>query len=290
MDSVLFVKEETMSFIESIIYGIIQGLCEFLPISSSGHLAIAHAVMGTTESVDPLAYDILLHFGTLIAVFTVYFKDILLLIKAFFTLLGKLFRGKWKLSEFTSNERWVVFILIATVPLIPAALLDDKLEALSSYPIVVGVLLIVNAFILYFSEKIGKKTKGQEEMTAKNALIVGLVQMLAVVPGISRSGSTITGGLSQDLDRETAVRFSFILSIPAVLGACVLKLPEFFETSIGSGDLTVYLAGMAAAAISGVLAIGLVKLISKKSTFKYFSFYCIAAGCFAIIFGITKML
>ena len=279
-----------MSYIESIIFGIIQGLCEFLPISSSGHLALTHLIMGEGQAADALAFDILLHFGTLIAVFVVYFKDILNLIKAFFTLVGKLFSKKFKMSDYTADERWVIFILIATLLMVPAALFDEGLEVLMSYPIVIGILLMINALILFISEKIGKMTKGADEMSAKNALIIGIVQIFATLPGISRSGSTITAGLSQDLNRETAVRFSFILSIPAVLGACVLKLPEFFESSLTSSELPVYLVGMAAATLSGILAIGLVKLISKKSTFKYFSVYCLLVGATAVVLGICKVI
>lgn len=279
-----------MSYIESIIFGIIQGLCEFLPISSSGHLALTHLIMGEGHASDALAFDILLHFGTLIAVFVVYFKDILNLIKAFFTLVGKLFSKKFKMSDYTADERWVIFILIATLLMVPAALFDEGLEVLMSYPIVIGILLMINALILFISEKIGKMTKGADEMSAKNALVIGIVQIFATLPGISRSGSTITAGLSQDLNRETAVRFSFILSIPAVLGACVLKLPEFFESSLTSSELPVYLVGMAAATLSGILAIGLVKLISKKSTFKYFSVYCLLVGATAVVLGICKVI
>lgn len=278
-----------MTIWESIFYGIVQGLAEFLPISSSGHLAIFQSVFGAGDPDANISFNILLHLGTLIAVFFVYWRDIAQLICSFFTLCGKLLRGNFKFSSYTENERFVILVLIATLPLIPAALIEGYISALSSYIIIVGVILLFNAFLLFFSDKMARGNKTLGEVKPRNALIVGLCQMLATLPGLSRSGSTITGGLTQGFERPLAVKFSFILSIPAILGACVLKLPEFFKTaaSEGSEQFLIYLAGALVAALVGVAAMKLLNYISKKSNFRIFSYYCVAAGLFAIIWGLT---
>ncbi|MBQ8381999.1 MAG: undecaprenyl-diphosphate phosphatase [Clostridia bacterium] len=278
-----------MTIWESIFYGIVQGVAEFLPISSSGHLAIFQSVFGAGDPDANISFNILLHLGTLIAVFIVYWRDIVQLIRAFFSLCAKLIRGNFKLSSYSENERFVIFILIATLPLIPAALIEGYISALSSYIIVVGAVLLLNAVLLFFSDKMAKGNKTLGEVKPRNALAVGLCQLLATVPGLSRSGSTITGGLTQGFERPLAVKFSFILSIPAILGACVLKLPDFFETvaAESSEQLLIYLAGALVAALVGIAAMKLLTYISKKSNFRTFSYYCVIAGIFAIVWGIT---
>jgi undecaprenyl-diphosphatase len=277
-----------MSIWESIFYGIIQGIAEFLPISSSGHLAIFQSVLGTGDPDSNVSFNVLLHLGTLLAVFFVYWKDIWQLICSFFTLCGKLFKGNFKFSTYAEGERFVILILIATLPLVPAALLDDYIGALSSSVIVVGVILLFNALLLFFSDKMAKGNKTLAEVKPRNALAVGLCQMFAILPGLSRSGSTITGGLTQGFERPLAVKFSFILSIPAIMGACVLELPDFFRTATteGSTQLLIYLAGAIVAGLTGVAAMKLLTYISKKSNFRMFAYYCIAAGLFAIIWGV----
>ncbi len=277
-----------MSIWEAIFYGIVQGIAEFLPISSSGHLAIFQSVFGTSDPDANISFNVLLHLGTLIAVFFVYWKDIWQLICAFFTLCGQLFRGNFKFSTYSENERFVILILIATLPLLPAALLDSYIGFLSSSVIAVGVILLFNAVLLFFSDKLAKGNKTLGEVKPRNAIAVGLCQMIAILPGLSRSGSTITGGLFQGFERPLAVKFSFILSIPAILGACVLELPDFFRTATteGSTQLLIYLAGAAVAGLTGVGAMKLLTYISKKSNFRMFSYYCIAAGLFAITWGV----
>ena len=277
-----------MSIWESIFYGLVQGIAEFLPISSSGHLAIFQSVFGTGDPDANISFNVLLHLGTLIAVFFVYWRDIGQLICSFFTLCGKLLHKNFKFSTYTENERFVILILIATLPLLPAALLDGYIGVLSSSVIVVGVILLFNALLLFFSDKMAKGNKTLAEVKPRNAIAVGLCQMIAILPGLSRSGSTITGGLTQGFERPLAVKFSFILSIPAILGACVLELPDFFRTASaeGSTQLLIYLAGAAVAALTGVGAMKLLTYISKKSNFRIFSYYCIAAGLFAITWGV----
>lgn len=273
--------------LKAILLGIIQGLCEFLPVSSSGHLALANSLFSLPKEVDDLALNVLLHIGTLAAVVLLFRKDIWDLIKSLFSLLGKVFKGNFKLSEYTLGERFVVLLLVAVLPLIPASLLSGSIEILMGYPIVIGAILIVNAFMLYFSEKFGKGEKSLEEVKPQNALVVGLFQVVAILPGLSRSGSTITGGLMQGFNRSLAVKFSFILSIPAILGAAVMEMPGFFASIPDTPTLLCYLAGALAAMLVGILAIKLITWIAEHATFRVFSYYCFAVGVAAIVWGIV---
>ncbi|MBQ8697350.1 MAG: undecaprenyl-diphosphate phosphatase [Clostridia bacterium] len=273
-----------MGYLQSVILGLVQGLTEFLPVSSSGHLTIFNVLFGLESGEDIIAFNLLLHLGTLIAVFIVYYKDIWSLIKSAFSLLGKLFTGKLK-DGVTADERFVIWVVIATLPLVVLKVLglDGIVEGLSTSILAVGIILLFNGIVLFFSDGFAKGTRTIGEMKWYNALAVGICQMFAVLPGLSRSGSTITGGLLNGLDRQQAVRFSFIMSIPAILGASVLEVPALFEQSTTSAELAVYLVGMAVSAVVGVGAMKLLNYISKKSNFRMFSYYSWAAGILAIL-------
>lgn len=274
-----------MSIWEAIFYGIIQGLTEFLPVSSSGHLAILQNMLGFGENMDAVAFNVLLHLGTLIAVFAVYYKDIFGLIRSFFSLCGKIFHGNFKMSEYDLHEKLVIYIVIGTLPLVPMIMIEDYLDMVSGYLVIVGALLIFNGLVLMISDKLSRGNRTLDEMKPKNALLIGLCQAVALLPGISRSGSTITGGLLNGLERPDAVRFSFLLSIPAILGASVLKLPDFFAEIPDGKTLGIYLAGAAVSAIVGICAIKLLGYISRKSNFRIFSYYCFAAGTLAVVWS-----
>ena len=275
-----------MNIFSAIFYGIIQGITEFLPVSSSAHLAIAQNIfgMGNVEA-DHFTFDILLHLGTLIAVFIVYYKDIFSLVPAAFSMLGKVFKGKFKLSEYTENERFVIFVIVATLPLVLAVFIKDYIELLGNYTKIIGGILILNGIVLFISDKLERGTVSLENTKPKNAIFVGLCQMCAIVPGLSRSGSTITGGLLMGFKREYAVKFSFIISIPAIIGANLLSFADVFENPIARTDVIPYIAGTIAAAVVGILAMKLLIYISKKSNFRMFSYYCFAVGILTIIFG-----
>lgn len=275
-----------MNILSAILYGIIQGLTEFLPVSSSGHLAIAGAILGKGDiEADNFTFFILLHLATLVAVLIVYAKDVFPLIPAFFRLVRKLFRGKHRLSDFDECERMVIFVLIATLPLIAAVFINDYVEAISSYVKIVGGILIFNGIVLFLSDRISAGNKELGEVKPKNALAVGLCQLLAIFPGLSRSGSTITGGRLCGFSREFAVKFSFILSIPAIIGANVFKIPDMVNNPVPASDIPAYAIGMLVAALTGVAAMKLLAYISKKSDFKIFSVYCATVGILAVIFG-----
>ncbi len=283
-----------MSALEAVFFGIIQGLAEFLPISSSGHLAFFHNLfenMTDLESDSAFTFDILLHLGTLAAVCIVYYKDIWQLFLAFISLVKKIFREKFRFKniKLAADEKFLVMLFIAVIPLVLGAVLDSAVGVVRNYMWAIGILWLINGGLLLFSDRLAAKKKRlgtehtEKSKTFGNALKVGLCQLLAIFPGISRSGMTITGGLLCGFDREFAVKFSFILSIPAILGANILSLTELSEHSVASSDIVPYILGMAAALLSGLAAIKLLNYISKKKDFRVFAFYCIAIGIIAII-------
>lgn len=272
-----------MSIIEAIFYGIVQGLGEFLPISSSGHLsALQNLFGGKNIETDFFTFDVLLHLGTLAAVMLVYRKDVLELIKGFFSLVKKAFKRELK-NGLEKYERLVVCLVIATLPLIPAVFVNDYVEALYGMTKVIGALLILNGLMLFVSDKLAKKQG--DEVTEKRAVGIGLIQLCGLLPGISRSGSTITGGLLLGVDRKEAVKFSFLLSIPTIIGANVLSLLDLADNPIAKADILPYVIGMLTAAVAGIAAIKLLQYITNKNKFGVFTIYCVAVGVLLLIFG-----
>lgn len=276
-----------MSLLEAFILGLIQGISEFLPISSSGHLSIAGRLMGMDPEADSLlSFNILLHVATLAAVFIVYRKDIWEMIKAFFSMCGDLFTGKGlKLKEHT-YRRLIVMLVIATIPATVAAFLfGDIIENPALWQI--GTFLIITAVLLFVSEKLAGGKTELEKMSYKQALGTGCFQALGTLPGISRSGSTIVGGLFCRLDKKTAVRFSFLMSIPAILGALLLDIKDMMSVETALPGILPVFVGMITAAVSGYLAIKFLLRLVEKSKLSYFSYYCIAAGIFAVALNFT---
>lgn len=273
-----------MGILEAIIYGIIQGIAEFLPISSSGHLALAQNFFGT-ETESGFAFNIALHLATLVSVCIVYRKDVLMLVNGFFSLVKKLFTGKIK-QGLDKGEKLFLMLVVATAPLIPVKLLglDETVEALSGISYAIGALLIFNGAMLVVSDKLSRGDTTAENGGFMRPLGVGVVQaLLGIMPGISRSGSTITGGRIFGYTREEAVRFSFLMSIPAILGACVTELPDMFEEGFSTDMLLPVIAGAVTAAVVGFFAIKLLQYLTKNKSFTFFAFYCIIVGIVAIV-------
>ena len=267
-----------MSYLTAIVMGLIQGIAEFLPISSSGHLAIFQNFFGMSDiEHDYMLFDVLLHLGTLIAVFVAYWGDIVTLVKEFFTMvhLRRLPAGQH--PDYPAR-RMIVMLIVATLPLFLVLPVKDHVESLYSNTFFVGFALIVTGLMLFFSDRMRRGTKTERNATMLDAIIVGFGQALAVVPGISRSGTTIAVGMVRKFDREYAVRFSFLLSIPAVLGANILSLADALKSVSDWSLLPMYLVGVVVAAVSGYLAIRLLRYIAKKGSFGWFSYYCWGAG------------
>ncbi|MBR6562613.1 MAG: undecaprenyl-diphosphate phosphatase [Clostridia bacterium] len=273
-----------MGILEAIIYGFIQGVAEFLPISSSGHLALAQNFFGT-QTENGFAFNVALHLATLISVCVVFRRDVIMLVKSFFTLVKKLFTGRLK-QGLDNGERLLLMLCIATLPLIPLKLLgvDDAVESISSFSWIIGVLLIINGLMLVVSDRLKSGEKTVENGGFLRPLGVGIMQgLLGILPGISRSGSTITGGRLCSYSREEAVRFSFLMSIPAILGACVTELPDLFDEGVSSEQLIPIIAGAVTAAVVGFFAIKLLQYLTRNKSFTFFAVYCVIIGVAAVV-------
>lgn len=271
---------------ESILYGLLQGITEFLPVSSSGHLALLHAFMGDVGETSA-AFDVMLHIATLLAVCAMYSAEVISVIRGFFTLLKKLFCGRIK-EALTSDERLFLMLCIASLPLIPAAFLDNYVASIRSKLWLIGALLIINGILLFVGDRLQEGERDISSLTGGNALMIGAIQLFAVMPGISRSGSTIVGGIAGGLKRDDAVRFSFLLSMPAILGAAVLELPSLFTGTLTKAEVLPLLVGSLTAFFVGLLAIRLLKYVAGKKRFGAFTVYCITVGLTAIVYDVLK--
>ena len=273
-----------MSVLTSILLGLIQGIAEFLPISSSGHLAIARNLLGLKTEV-PAFYDVLLHLGTLLAVFAAYWQDIVDMVREFFRGAGDIARGRTP-ARVPPARRLVLLIVIGTLPLFAVLPIHKKVQGLSDNMIFVGLALIVTGFLLYACDLRRKGRKNERTATWLDAVLVGVGQAIATVPGISRSGMTITAGCFTGFERRFAVRFSFLLSIPAVLGANLISLKDALETGVDWSQVPVYLVGVIVAAVVGYLCIRLLRMIADRGRFGAFSYYCWAVGLLTLVLNI----
>lgn len=275
-----------MSYFEAVILGLVQGLAEFLPISSSGHLALLQQWFGIRED-NVLLFTVLLHVGTLISVFFIYWKDIWELIVELCLTIKDLCTGKGLRLEERPVRKLGVMIIVATIPTgIIGVLFGDFFDSLYTSVIPIGIGLIITGFLLIFAEKMGEGNRGIQQMNFRNAIFVGLVQGVAICPGISRSGSTLFGSLLCNLDRKFAVKFVFLISIPSILGSAVLEAPDAIKSGFDMTQLGPVLVGMAVAAISGLVAIKtMIKVVSDKKL-NYFSYYVWALGLIVVLYGI----
>ena len=280
-----------MTYFMSILMGIIQGVAEFLPISSSGHLALFQTFFGMENMEEKyMFFTVLLHFGTLISVCMVYWRDIVDMIREFFLGIAALAGRKDTGVAPPPARRMVMLIIIATVPLFVMVFLQDAVNQLFSNSIMVSCALLATGFILFFSDRMARGHKTAKNATVADALIVGCGQALAVIPGLSRSGTTISVGMMRGFDRAFAVRFSFLMSLPAVLGANVLEIKDALASNFPIEELPMYLVGVAVSAVVGYFAIRLVKSLSDKGEFGKFAYYCWAVGLGSLVAGIVKMM
>lgn len=275
-----------MSYFEAIILGLVQGLAEFLPISSSGHLALLQQAFGIHED-KVLLFAVLLHVGTLISVFIIYWKDIWELIVELCLTIRDLCTGKGLRLAERPIRKLGVMIIVATIPTaIIGLVFSDFFDSLYNSVIPIGVGLIITGFLLIFAEKKGEGNRGIQQMNFRNAIFIGLVQGVAICPGISRSGSTLFGSLICNLDRKFAVKFVFLISIPSILGSAVLEAPAALEAGVTAAEVGPVLVGMLVAAVSGLVAIKtMIKIVSDKKL-SYFSYYVWALGLFVVLYGI----
>lgn len=285
-----------MSLLQAILMGLIQGLTEFLPVSSSGHLALFRILFGV-ETETGMLFDVLLHVGTLIAIFVVYYKDIWKMIvegcciirdaAVNIVLFFKNKSGKeeepYRKIVNSSYRKFVMLVIVSTIPTgIIGFVGRDAIDKASQILIVPGICLIVTAILLFIADHTRDGEKLPKNVTYTNAFSVGIAQGIATLPGLSRSGTTITACLLCGFNRKFAVKYSFIMSIPAILGALVLELKDFSAVDITGIEIVYYIVGMAIAAIVGYICIKTMLVIVRKKKFTVFAIYCLIIGAVSI--------
>ena len=302
-----------MSIIDAIIQGVVQGLTEFLPVSSSGHLAITQHVLGIDLEGGNLFFNVMLHIGTLVAVVAFYHKLIWRLIKAFFSMIGDIFTGKFRWKELSDDKRMVIMVIIGLLPLallfVPVPGTDMKLKDFvesfntGKYFIVVGICLLLTSVLLLIGNICSRRNNapmkhakadnegGRTSMNILDAIIVGITQCFATLPGLSRSGSTLSAGQMRGLNKQTALDYTFILGTPAIIAAALLEGKEALEGGLDAikADLVPILVGMAVAAVVGYLAIALFKWLLKTDKMIIFIIYTAVVGIAVIVISILEM-
>lgn len=292
-----------MELWEAIVMGIVQGLAEFLPISSSGHLALFKNILGLDlEAAGGLLFDVMLHFGTLVAIFIAFWKDIkklivegFMIIGDFFINVGRFFQnlmGKSKGNEKKEYKKvvdgayrkFVMMVIVSTIPTgIIGVLLDNFIEKASADILIPGIGLLVTAVLLTIADYAEPGRKRPNQISYTEAGIVGVAQGIATLPGISRSGTTIATCLKLGFDKNFAVKYSFIMSIPAVLGAVVLKVKDFADITFNTATTVNYAVGTVISAVVGYICIKTMLVIVRGKKFKIFAIYCFIVGTIAII-------
>ena len=297
-----------MTIIDAIIQGIVQGLTEFLPVSSSGHLNITQHILGVTE--DNLFFNVMLHIGTLVAVCAFYYKLIWRLIKAFFLMIADIFRGRFRWKEMDEDRRMLIMLVIGLLPLFLLFLpvpgtgmkLKDYVESFNTdkYFIIVGICLLLTSLLLligdmfsrgYLAQKRHRQNpEGRKSMTVGDAIVIGLVQCCATLPGLSRSGSTLAAGQMRGVNKQKALDYTFILAIPSILAAAVLELKDALDAPGGfQADIVPIIIGMVVAAVVGYFSIVLFKWLLKTDKMIIFILYTAIVGAAVIVISIMEM-
>jgi len=258
-----------MEWLKALVLGIIQGLTEFLPVSSSGHIELGQALLNQNLEND-LAFSVFVHLATVLSTIVVFRKDIAFLIK-------DLLKFQWN-----ESSKFVAYIFVSMIPVfIVGVFFKEEVEALFSNNILlVGFMLLVTALLLLSTTWVKPKDK---KLSFLSALLIGMAQALAVIPGISRSGATIATALNLGIDREQAARFSFLMVLLPIIGASVLEIKDISEVGISSNQYGLLACGFIGAFISGLLACSWMLRIVKKGKIQYFAYYCIIIGLLAII-------
>ena len=268
-----------MNVIQSILLGIIQGLTEFLPISSSGHLVIVPFLLNwEIPPEEAFIFDVLVQVATLIAVLAFFWKD-------YSTILGAVLRGLQQRKPFeTQPARMGWFILLSTIPAgIAGLLLKDVVERAFASPRMTAIALLCTALLLVIAERVGRRKRALEDMHWLDALIIGFFQILALFPGLSRSGSTIAGGMTRNLERPAAARFAFLMALPIMLVAGLLAIFDLLQIPDLGSLLPVFIPGFIAAAVVGYLAIGWLLSFLNRYSLYYFAGYCAVVGLIVLI-------
>ena len=277
-----------MTLLSSVLLGVIQGVTEFLPVSSSGHLAIAEHLLNVSgASASPPFFDVLLHLGTLFAVFAAYWEDIRDMVLEFFYGVSDLVHRTTP-RRVPPARRMILLIIVGTLPLFAVLPIKDTIESLGDNMYFVASALLATGCLLFASDHVRRGRKTEKSATMLDALLVGVGQALATCPGLSRSGTTITAGCFVGFDRKFAVRYSFLMSIPAILGANILSLKDALEGDILWAEVPIYLVGVAVSAVVGYACIRLIRLVADKGKFGFFAYYCWLAGIVTLALIFTQ--
>ncbi len=264
-----------LELVKAIILGAVQGLTEFLPISSSGHLVLGAELLSFQE--QGLAFDVFVHLGTLVSVCIVFRKELSAMIRAPLAVLQK--RADKELTDFFY---WDIYVVIATLPAVGVGLfLKDSIAGIFTNILLVYCMLFVTGLIMVTTPYIRER---KVRLNCPRALLIGCAQAMAILPGLSRSGATIFTGMLLGVNRETVARFSFVMSIPAILGAVVLQSGDLLANPPESGILLLICAGMLSAAISGYFAIILLLNVIRKNKLQYFGYYCLLLASSGLLY------
>lgn len=300
-----------MSIFSAVIQGIVQGLTEFLPVSSSGHLLISQHILGVHE--DNLFFNVMLHIGTLLAVLFVYYKSIFKLIKAFFAMISDVFKKRFNIKNLNHEKNMVLMLIIGLIPLfllfIPVPGSGTNIKGLApelaseKNLLLVGIALVVTSFMLKIGINKRKSYKvnvafdsdgnlwdGKKDLNVMDALWIGFTQFVAAVfPGISRSGSTLSTGLLREINKETALDYSFILGVPAIIAAAAVELKDALKSgALSNIDVIPVVVGMIVSAVVGFLSIKLFKWLLKTDKMMIFVVYTFVVGILSVIIAIIE--
>lgn len=278
-----------MSVIEVILQALIQGFTEFLPVSSSGHLSLFQHFTGNSGE-SGVIMTLILHLGTLLAVFVVFRQTIWALIKEFLLMIKDIFTGKFRIKELNPDRRFIIMVIVSILPLFAFYAFKDFFTSLSADDdiIVEGCAFIYTSILLFFADKCVSGHKSSGDVKFPVAFTIGIFQGIALVPGISRSGSTISSALFCGLKRDSAVEYSFILGIPVIAAGSLLSLKDISSETLNQIEILPLVIGFIVSAIAGVLAIKLIKWLVEKNRFKIFSFYTLILGVATIAVGVCE--
>jgi undecaprenyl-diphosphatase len=270
-----------MSLLHAFILGIVQGATEYIPVSSSAHLVLVPWLLGWPDA--PFTFEVLVQWGTLVGVFVYFWRDLWDII------VGVLAGLAQRRPLGTAPARMGWYIVLGTLPAVAFGfLLKDFFEAAFGAPVLVAALLLVTAAILAAAERFGRRTRTTRDMGWLDALIVGFWQVAAILPGISRSGATIGGAMLRGFDRPAAARFSFLLSVPALLGGGVLAIADLLEAGTLAADLPALAAGFVAAAVSGYVCIRWLLGYLQRRSLMIFAVYCAAFGLVNLVLALVR--
>jgi undecaprenyl-diphosphatase len=273
-----------LSLLQALILGIVQGLTEYLPVSSSAHLVLVPWTLGwQLEPNAEFAFDVLVQMGTLVAVIVYFWKDLVHMLRAVLQAMRE------RKATQDPSVRLAAWIVLGTIPAVIAGVtLKDAVEAAFGSPVATCAFLLVTAFLLFIAERIGKRLRPLESLTWKDAVWIGLAQAISILPGISRSGATISAGVMRDLERPAAARFSFLLSIPVMMGAGALALADLAALPSAASFAPAMVVGFISAAIVGYASIRWMLGFVTRHSLAIFAAYCAIIGSLGLALGLIR--